>query len=102
PVPADVAGAVDPAAARQRPCLCPVQRAERLPLGPPPGAGGPQARGPAGRAPGQRSRYRRRRFLLGRFSFGTPDSGHLKLLSGIPNIYCVRECRGPTWSTAAW
>jgi hypothetical protein len=41
-------------------------------------------------------------FLLGRFSFGTLASGHLKPLSGIPNIYCARECRGPTWGTAAW
>ncbi len=41
-------------------------------------------------------------FLLGRFSFGTLASGRLKPLPGIPNIYCVRECRGPMWGTAAW
>ena len=41
-------------------------------------------------------------FLLGRFRFGTLASGHLKPLPGIPNIYCVRECRGPMWGTAAW
>ena len=41
-------------------------------------------------------------FLLGRFSFGLLDSGHLKLLSGIPNIYCARQCRGPMRGTAAW
>jgi hypothetical protein len=41
-------------------------------------------------------------FLLGRFSFGTLASGRLKPLPGIPNIYCVRECRGPMWATAAW
>jgi hypothetical protein len=34
-------------------------------------------------------------FLLGRFNFGTLASGQLKPLSGIPNIYCARECRGP-------
>jgi len=41
-------------------------------------------------------------FLLGRFSFGTLASGHLRPLPGIPNIYCVRECRGPMWGTAGW
>src|SRR5215475_3146082 len=41
-------------------------------------------------------------FLLGRFSFGMLASGHLKPLPGIPNIYCVRECRGPRWGTASW
>jgi hypothetical protein len=41
-------------------------------------------------------------FLLGRFSFGTLASGRLKPLPGIPDIYCVRECRGPMWGTAAW
>jgi hypothetical protein len=41
-------------------------------------------------------------FLLGRLSFGMLASGHLKPLSGMPNIYCVRECRGPRWGTAAW
>jgi hypothetical protein len=41
-------------------------------------------------------------FLLGRYSFGTLASGRLKPLPGTPDIYCVRECRGPMSATAAW
>ncbi len=41
-------------------------------------------------------------FLFGRFSFGMLASGRLASLPGIPNLYCVRECRGQMWGTAAW
>jgi hypothetical protein len=41
-------------------------------------------------------------FVLGRFSFGTLAGGHLAPMAGLPNSYCVRECRGPMWGDATW
>ena len=41
-------------------------------------------------------------FVMGRFSFGTLAGGHLAPMPGLPNIYCVRECRGPMWGGATW
>jgi hypothetical protein len=41
-------------------------------------------------------------FLLGRFNFGTPVRGRLKSLAGLPNTFCIRECRGPRSANAAW
>ncbi|HEV8223496.1 MAG TPA: hypothetical protein VGQ05_24800 [Streptosporangiaceae bacterium] len=41
-------------------------------------------------------------FVMGRFSFGTLLDGHLAPMAGLPNSYCVRECRGPMWGDATW
>jgi hypothetical protein len=41
-------------------------------------------------------------FVMGRFSFGTLIGGHLAPMAGLPNSYCVRQCRGPMWGDATW
>jgi hypothetical protein len=41
-------------------------------------------------------------FVMGRFSFGTLAGGHLAPMAGLPNSYCVRQCRGPMWGDATW
>jgi hypothetical protein len=41
-------------------------------------------------------------FVMGRFSFGTLAGGRLAPMAGLPNSYCVRECRGPMWGDATW
>jgi hypothetical protein len=41
-------------------------------------------------------------FVMGRFSFGTLAGGHLAPMAGLPNTYCVRQCRGPLWGSATW
>ena len=41
-------------------------------------------------------------FVMGRFSFGTLLGGHLAPMAGLPNSYCVRQCRGPMWGDATW